>query len=175
MQFEPTSVPDVWIVSPEPIEDERGFFARAFDAREFERRGMTPRVMQGNISFNRLAGTTRGLHYQNGAAAEAKLIRCVRGAAFFAVVDLRPGPDRLRHATALLRNQDRRAIFVPEGCAVGMQTQEDETELLYQASQFYTPELESGVRWDDPAVGIQWPMAPTVISAKDAAWPLLDR
>lgn len=175
MQFDPTPVPDVWIVTPEPLEDERGFFARGFCAREFEAHGLTPRVVQANISYNRTAGTTRGLHYQTGASAEAKFIRCVRGSAFMAVVDLRPGPSRLRHTTALLRSSERRALYVPEGCAVGMQTQEDDTELFYQVSQFYTPEAEGGLRYDDPAIGIEWPLSPTVISPKDAAWPLLER
>lgn len=163
------------IVALEPRGDERGFFARAFSVDEFEKHGLTSRVVQTNLSSNRRAGTVRGLHYQAGDAAEAKLIRCIAGSAFFAVVDLRPGPTRHRHITHILRKGDLKSLYVPEGCAVGMQTLEDETELLYQVSQFYTPEAEGGLRYDDPVLGISWPRPMTVISDKDGAWPLLDR
>lgn len=173
MKFHSTRIPDVTVVAIEPREDDRGFFARAFCAREFEEQGLNPRVVQTNLSYNRLAGTVRGLHYQSGDAAEAKLIRCVAGEAFFAVVDLRPGPTHRQHVTQVLQPQDRLALYVPEGCAVGMQTITDDTELLYQVSQFYTPDAEGGLRYDDPMLGIDWPRPMAVISAKDAAWPLL--
>lgn len=174
MRFASTPLRDVTIIELEPREDERGFFARAFCAREFSDHGLNPHVVQTNISYNRQAGTVRGLHYQKAPAAEAKLIRCIGGAAFMAVVDLRPGPTRLRHTTTELRRDDRRSLYVPEGCAVGMQTLEDDTELLYQVSEFYTPETEGGLRHDDPALGIAWPRPVTVLSDKDAAWPLLE-
>ncbi len=174
MRFVPTPLPDVTIIELEPREDERGFFARAFCAREFGEHGLNPRVVQTNLSYNRQAGTLRGLHYQKAPAAEAKLIRCIGGAAFMAVVDLRPGPTRLHHTTTELRRGDRRSLYVPEECAVGMQTLEDETELLYQVSEFYTPEAEGGLRHDDPALGIAWPRSVSVLSDKDATWPLLD-
>jgi dTDP-4-dehydrorhamnose 3,5-epimerase len=171
MQFRSTPLPKVTIVELDPFEDERGFFARAFSAPEFEEQGLTGRVVQTNISYNRRAGTVRGLHYQTGEAAEAKLIRCVAGEAFMAVVDLRPGPTRLQHTTAVLNRDNRHALFVPEGCAVGLQAQRDDTELIYQVSQYYTPDAEGGLRYDDPALGIRWPLEMTVISDKDAAWP----
>lgn len=174
MRFVPTAVPDVTIIELEPREDDRGFFARAFCAREFEENGLNPRVVQANLSYNRTAGTVRGLHYQRAPAAEAKLIRCIGGAAFMAVVDLRPGLTRLCHVTTELRRGDRRSLYVPEGCAVGMQTLEDDTELLYQVSEFYAPEAEGGLRHDDPALGIAWPRPVSVLSEKDATWPLLE-
>jgi dTDP-4-dehydrorhamnose 3,5-epimerase len=174
MEFIGTPIPDVTLVALEPKGDERGFFARAFCAREFAEAGLTGRVLQTNLSYNRQAGTLRGLHYQSAPAAEAKLIRCIGGAAFLAVVDLRPGPTRLQHTTTILRRGDLRSLFVPEGCAVGMQTLEDDTELLYQVSEFYTPEAEGGLRYDDPALGIEWPLPVAVISEKDAAWPHLE-
>jgi dTDP-4-dehydrorhamnose 3,5-epimerase len=171
MRFHSTDIPNVTIVEIEPREDHRGFFARVFDATEFEQQGLTGRVVQANLSYNRRAGTVRGLHYQHPPAAEAKLIRCIAGEAFFAVVDLREGPTRLQHVTTTLRHGDGRSLFVPEGCAVGMQTQEDETELLYHVSAYYTPDAEGGLRYDDPALGIRWPRPMEVISDKDAAWP----
>lgn len=174
MRFIATALPDVTIVELEPIEDERGFFARAFCAREFSGHGLNPQVVQTNLSFNRRSGTLRGLHYQRAPHAEAKLIRCIGGAAFMAVVDLRDdSPAHLQHVTVELRRGDRRSLYVAEGCAVGMQTLEDDTELLYQVSEFYTPDAEGGIRYDDPALGIDWPRPPDVISEKDAAWPLL--
>jgi dTDP-4-dehydrorhamnose 3,5-epimerase len=173
MQFQTTAIPGVTIVALEPQADHRGFFARGFCAREFAEHGLNPRVVQTNISYNRLAGTVRGLHYQTGDAAEAKLIRCIAGEAFFAVVDLRPGPTHRQHVTQVLRPAERLALYVPEGCAVGMQTQADDTELLYQVSHFYTPSAEGGLRYDDPVLRIEWPRPMAVISDKDAAWPLL--
>lgn len=173
MRFVPTSLAGVTIVELEPREDDRGYFARAFCAREFADHGLNPTVAQTNISFNRSAGTLRGLHYQAPPAQEAKLIRCIGGAAFFAVVDLRDGDTHLAHATTELVRGDRRSLYVPEGCAVGMQTLADDTELIYQVSEFYTPETEGGIRHDDPAIGISWPRAVTEISEKDTAWPLL--
>ena len=173
MKFHTTAITNVVLVALDPLEDDRGSFARVFDARIFDAHGLNGTVAQANLSRNRVAGTLRGLHYQSGSAAEAKLIRCIAGEAFFAIVDLRPGAMQYRHVTTTLRRGDGRSLYVPEGCAVGMQTLEDETELLYQVSAYYTPEAEGGLRYDDPALGIDWPRPVTVISDKDAAWPHL--
>jgi dTDP-4-dehydrorhamnose 3,5-epimerase len=174
MKFIATDLADVTVLELEPFEDERGFFARAYCAREFAEHGLTARVSQANLSYNRTRGTLRGLHYQVAPAQEAKHIRAVRGAAHFAVVDLRPGsPTERQHVSVDLNAADRRSLYVPEGCAVGMQTLEDDTELFYQVSEFYSPECERGLRHDDPALGIAWPLPVAVISAKDRSWPLL--
>ena len=175
MKFTDTHLPGVTIVELEPFTDDRGFFARAFDAREFSEHGLTGRVSQANISFNRRRGTLRGLHYQLPPAQEAKHIRTVRGAAHFVVVDLRPdSPTERQHVAVPLDASSRRSLLVPEGCAVGMQTLEDDTELFYQVSEFYTPDRERGLRHDDPELGIEWPLPVAVISDKDRAWPLLE-
>lgn len=175
MKFIPTALRDVTIIELEPFEDERGAFARAFCAREFGEHGLTTRISQANLSYNRTRGTLRGLHYQDPPAQEAKHIRTIRGAAYFAVVDLRPGsPTERQHVTVELSADNRRSLYVPEGCAVGMQTLEDDTQLFYQVSEFYTPERERGLRHDDPALGIEWPLPVAVISDKDRSWPLLE-
>jgi dTDP-4-dehydrorhamnose 3,5-epimerase len=175
MKFASTALAGVTVIDLEPHEDQRGSFARAFDAREFAEHGLTARVSQANLSYNRIRGTLRGLHYQVPPAQEAKHIRVIRGAAHFAVVDLRAdSPTELEHVSVTLTETDRRSLFVPEGCAVGMQTLEDDTQLFYQVSEFYTPECERGLRHDDPALGIEWPLAVAVISEKDRGWPLLE-
>jgi dTDP-4-dehydrorhamnose 3,5-epimerase len=175
VRFIATPLAGVTVVELEPREDNRGFFARVFSMDEFTEHGLNPRVVQANLSHNRRRGTLRGLHYQIPPFSEAKLIRCIRGGAFMVVVDLRPdSPTRLRHVTVELRQGDKRSLYVPEGCAVGMQTLEDVTELLYNVSQFYTPDAERGLRYDDPALGIAWPLPVASISDKDSAWPLLD-
>lgn len=175
MNFVDTPILGVTIVELEPLRDDRGFFARAFSAPEFAEHGLASVVAQVNLSSNSVRGTVRGLHYQVSPAPEAKLIRCIAGAAHLVVVDMRDdSPTRLQHVAVELRRGDLRSLHVPELCAVGMQTLEDATELLYQVSGYYTPGAERGLRWNDPALGIDWPLPPSVISVKDAAWPLLD-
>jgi dTDP-4-dehydrorhamnose 3,5-epimerase len=175
MRFTTTPLSGVMVLELEPREDARGFFARAFDVNEFREHGLNPRIVQANLSHNLRRGTVRGLHYQRAPFAEAKHIRCIRGGAFMAVVDLRPdSPTHLRHTTVELHEGDQRSLYVPEGCAVGLQALEDVTELLYNVSEFYTPEAEGGLRYDDPALGIPWPLPVTTISEKDAAWPHLE-
>jgi dTDP-4-dehydrorhamnose 3,5-epimerase len=175
MRFVETPLRGVMVIELEPREDERGFFARAFDVKEFTEAGLNPRVAQSNLSHNLRRGTVRGFHYQRPPFAEAKHIRCIRGAAFMAVVDIRPdSPTHLQHTTVELRAGDRRSLYVPEGCAPGLQTLEDVTELLYNVSEFYTPEAEGGLRYDDPTLGIAWPLPVSAISEKDAAWPYLE-
>ena len=174
LTFTETELAGAYLVAIEPVADERGFFARAFDEAEFARRGLSPRVTQINLSFNLRRATLRGMHYQAAPYAEAKLVRCTRGAIHDVIVDLRDGsPTRLRWTSARLAAGDGRALYVPEGCAHGFLTLEDETEVLYQVSAAQQPGAERGVRWDDPALGIDWPLAPAVISPRDRAFPLL--
>ena len=176
MRFTETAIRGAFIVDLEPHADDRGFFSRTFCAREFAEHGLTTRISQVNTSFNERRGTLRGLHYQAEPAPEAKLVRCVTGAIFDVLVDMRPGSSTyLHHVGVELSAANRRQLFIPELCAAGYQTLADDTEVTYQVSEFYTPETERGMRYDDPLLGIPWPLPVTKISAKDAAWPLLSR
>lgn len=174
MIIEPTTIDGVFIIELERRVDSRGFFARTFCAREFEAAGLNGQVSQANMAFNDVAGTLRGLHYQLPPAAEAKLVRCTRGRVFDVAVDVRrDSPTYLRHVGIVLDPLDHRALYVPEGCAHGYLTLADETEVSYLVSEFYTPDSEAGLRWDDPRLAIEWPMQVRAISGKDAAWPPL--
>jgi len=154
--------------------DNRGFFARTFCQQEFEAHGLNPNVAQCNLSFNEKAGTLRGLHYQTPPATEAKLFRCIRGAIYDVIVDMRPDSSTyLQYFGIELTAANHLALYVPEMFAHGYQALEDGTEVLYQVSEFYTPGVEQGLRYDDSALGISWPMPVTVISEKDQSWPLL--
>ena len=173
MIFTPTPAAGAVVIEPERLEDERGFFARSFCTREFEAHGLNPRVAQCNISFNRKRGTLRGLHFQRPPHAEARLVRCTSGALYDVIVDLRPSsPAFRRYFGVELSARNRAMLYVPEGCAHGFQTLEDDTEVLYQMSHHYVPEAARGVRWNDPVVGIKWPAAEArIISERDRAWP----
>jgi dTDP-4-dehydrorhamnose 3,5-epimerase len=173
MIFRPTGLDGAFLVDLERHRDARGWFARAWDATAFEERGLNPRVVQCNLSYNRRAGTLRGLHYQAEPHAEAKLIRCTAGAIFDVIVDLRPtSPSHGRWFGVELTSASGRMLYVPQGFAHGYQTLVDDTETFYQVSEFYAPEAERGVRWDDPAIAIQWPIPePSEVSDKDASWP----
>ena len=172
MRFIETALPGAYIVELEERHDERGFFARTFCVREFSELGLTTLISQCNLSFNYRRGTVRGLHYQAEPAAEAKLVRCVAGAIHQVLVDMRPGsPTFLQHVSVELSARNRRAVYLPELFAAGLQTLQDDTEVMYQVSEFHTPETERGLRYDDPAIGIAWPLPVSAISAKDAAWP----
>jgi dTDP-4-dehydrorhamnose 3,5-epimerase len=161
-----------FVLEPERREDERGFFARTFCQRELEAHGLDPHVAQCNLSFNRRRGTVRGMHYQAAPAEEAKLVRCVRGAIFDVIVDARPGSPTLgRHATVEVTAENRLALYVPPGFAHGFQTLADDTELYYQMSAFYAPELSRGFRFDDPELAIEWPLPVAMISERDRALP----
>lgn len=176
MRFTETKLAGAYIVDLSPIDDERGFFARTFDAKQLEEHGMNPRIAQANMSYNRTKGTLRGMHMQLEPALESKFVRCVRGAIYDAIVDMRPdSPTYLQHIGVELTADNRRALFVPESFAHGFQTLADETDVFYEVSQFYTPGTERGLRHDDPAFGIQWPLEVSVISDKDANWDLFDR
>ncbi len=169
MIFEQTDIPGVTAVDLERLGDERGFFARTYCAREFADHGLAASFVQTNISFNRLRGTLRGMHYQAEPEPEPKLIRCTRGAIFDVAVDIRRNsPTVCRWVGLTLTQDNRRALYVPPGCAHGFITLEDETEVSYLMGAAYVPSLARGVRWNDPAFGIVWPLQPTVMSERDA-------
>ncbi len=175
MIFTTTDIPGVAIVDLKLLEDERGFFARTFCSDEFTANGLLPDVVQCNVSYNHVAGTLRGMHLQVAPATEAKFIRCVRGAIVDKIVDLRPeSPTYLQHVSVELTADNRRALYVPPLFAHGYQTLVDQSEVLYQVSERYTPGTERGLRYNDPALRLDWPVPVTTISAKDENWPLLD-
>jgi dTDP-4-dehydrorhamnose 3,5-epimerase len=174
MKFTATSVMGALIVEQTPVADDRGWFARAWCQKEFSEAGFSGGFVQANMSGNLKTGTLRGLHYQTADAPEAKLIRCVAGAIYDVVVDMRPESPTYRNWFGVeLSAENRLAVLVPAVCAHGYMALTDGAEAFYMVSAFYTPGAERGVRWDDPAIGVQWPMTPTVISAKDQALPLL--
>jgi dTDP-4-dehydrorhamnose 3,5-epimerase len=174
MQIHTTPLPGSALVDLKLLEDERGFFARAFCRQEFIDAGLEPLVEQANISFNHKAGTLRGFHYQLEPNAETKFIRCYRGAIWDVIVDLRPeSPTYLKWFGAELTEDNRTAMYVPRNFAHAYITLTDKAEVMYQVSTAYTPGAERGLRWDDPAIGVEWPIPPAVISDKDAGWPLL--
>lgn len=173
VKFQETTIPGAFVIDIEPIADERGFFARAWCAREFEAHGLNPRLVQANVSYNRRRKTLRGMHLQRAPDEEAKLVRCTRGALYDVILDLRPdSPAFGRWVAYELSADNRRMLYIPEGCAHGFQTLADDTEVFYQHSAFYAPESATGVAWNDPAFGIEWPFPDDpILSPKDAAWP----
>ncbi|MFK7855681.1 MAG: dTDP-4-dehydrorhamnose 3,5-epimerase [Granulosicoccus sp.] len=174
MKFKETKLKGAFVVDLARIEDERGFFARIFCKDEFAELGIKSEVVQANMSFNAYAGTLRGMHYQVDPAPETKLIRCVRGSIVDVIVDLRiDSPTYLQHIQINLTAENRTALFVPANFAHGFQTLEDNTEVIYLVSGMYTPSCERGLRFDDPALAVSWPMSTEHISAKDRQWPLL--
>lgn len=172
MKFHPTPLAGAFVVEIEPKGDERGFFARTFCAGEFAARGLDPAAVQISISFNRKAGTLRGMHWQAEPHAETKLVRCTRGALHDVVVDLRPDSPTFRRSYGLqLDAESRRALYIPKGLAHGFLTLEDDTEILYQMSVPFAPDGGRGARWNDPAFGIVWPFAPLHMNDRDRTWP----
>jgi dTDP-4-dehydrorhamnose 3,5-epimerase len=172
VRFRETPVDGVLVVELERFEDERGSFARTFDIAQFAERGLDVRVDQCSTSFNARAGTLRGMHYQAAPHGEVKLVRCTRGAIFDAVVDLRPeSPSFMGWFGAELSAENGDALYIPEGCAHGFLTLADASEVLYQIATPYVPEATRGVRWSDPAFGIEWPAAPLIMSQRDAEYP----
>lgn len=171
MNFVATILPGVFEIRTEPHRDERGFFARTWCEQEFAAHGLNPRIVQCNISFNSWKGTLRGMHFQAAAHAEAKLVRCTMGSIYDVILDLRPGSAGYKKWVGIeLTAQNRTMVYIPEGCAHGFITLEDDTEVFYQMSEFYHPESARGVRWDDPAFGIVWPTQVEVISQRDAGY-----
>jgi dTDP-4-dehydrorhamnose 3,5-epimerase len=173
MLFSPTNLEGSYVIELERRDDDRGFFARAWCEREFAENGLNTRLVQCNVSFNRRRGTLRGMHFQRPPHAEAKLVRCTRGAIHDVIIDLRAGSPTYKQWLGVdLTAENRRMLYVPEGFAHGYQTLVDESEVFYQVSEFYTPEAEGGVRWDDPAFGIVWPDPDgAFLSGKDRSWP----
>jgi dTDP-4-dehydrorhamnose 3,5-epimerase len=174
MHFIKTKVVGAMVVEPAPHEDSRGRFMRAWCAREFADQGISFTPVQANMGFSFQKGTLRGMHYQEAPALEAKLVRCTRGAMFDVVLDLREWSPSFRMWYGVeLNQQNGRMLFVPEGCAHGYQTLEDNTEMHYMASAFYSPGSSKGVRYDDPAFAIQWPLSATLVSEQDRSWSLV--
>jgi dTDP-4-dehydrorhamnose 3,5-epimerase len=172
MIFKETPLPGAFMIELEPVEDDRGSFARSFCRHEFEARGLSPDVVQCNISRNRRRGTLRGMHFQSTPYGEAKLVRCIRGALWQVIVDLRQdSATRGRWFGVELTGEDDLQVYTPEGFAHGFQTLEEETEIFYQMSNIYAPESEAGFRYDDPAFAIDWPLLVASISEKDENWP----
>jgi len=171
MLFTETLLKGAYIIDLERREDDRGFFARSWCQDEFREHGLNPNLAQCNISFNLKKGTLRGMHYQAEPYPEAKVVRCTMGAIHDVVIDLRPGsPTFKKWINVELSADNRRALYVPEGFAHGFQTLVDNTEVFYQMSEFFHPECARGVRWDDPAYRVEWPIREVIISQKDNSY-----
>jgi dTDP-4-dehydrorhamnose 3,5-epimerase len=172
MIFKETRLKGAYIIEIEPLEDERGFFARSFCQKEFEEHGLNPQIVQCNISYNKKKGTLRGMHYQVAPYEEARLVRCTMGAIFDVIIDLHPNSHTFKKWEAIeLTATNRRMLYIPEGFAHGFQTLQDNTEVFYQMSEFYDPQSAKGVRWNDPAFEIVWPDDVRVISDRDRQYP----
>ena len=175
MIFTETKLKGAYVIDLEPRTDDRGFFARAFCQHEFEAHQLKPVIAQGNLAYNHQKGTLRGMHFQIPPAAETKLVRCTRGAILDIIVDLRPeSPTYLQHVGVELTADNHRAIYVPERFAHGYQVLADQTETSYQVGEFYSPPNERALRYDDPQLGLSWPLPVTVVSDKDQKAPLLE-
>ena len=171
MNFEPLSIADAWLIAPQRLTDERGFFARTWCSRIFAEKGMNPHMRQCGISFSEKRHTLRGLHYQHQPHAEAKLVRCTQGSAYHVVLDLRKeSRSYLDWFGTTLSAMNRNMLYVPEGAAHGFITLQDNTEIFYQMSEYHVPESAAGVRWNDPAFQIEWPAEAAVISERDSSY-----
>jgi dTDP-4-dehydrorhamnose 3,5-epimerase len=176
MRFTKIAIVGAWVIDPTPHEDERGRFMRAWCAREFAEHGLDFLPVQANMGFSIKKGTVRGMHFQEAPALEAKLVRCTRGAIYDVVLDVKPeSPTYGKWYGINLSADNGRMLYVPEHSAHGYQTLEDYTEIYYMTSGYYIPNLVRGVRFDDPAFSIQWPIAATVVSEQDRNWPLVER
>lgn len=172
MIFNKTKLEGAWTITIKKLEDERGFFGRSWCQKEFDEHGLVSTVVQANVSYNKKKGTLRGMHYQEHPYEETKLVRCTRGAIYDVVIDLRPGsPTYKQWIGEELTADNYTMLYVPRNFGHGFITLEDDTEVTYQVSQFYTPGAEKGIRWDDPAFNIQWPVQPLLISEKDRSHP----
>jgi dTDP-4-dehydrorhamnose 3,5-epimerase len=172
MLFTETRLKGAFIVDIELHGDERGFFARSWCENEFKEHGLNPRVVQCNISFNKKRGTLRGMHYQVSPFAEAKLVRCTKGAICDVIIDLRAeSPTFMQWFKVELTEENRRSIFIPTGLAHGFQTMQDNSEVFYQMTEFFHPECARGVRWNDPLFGVNWPIETKIISQRDQEYP----
>ncbi len=172
MRFVPTPLPDAYLIEPQPISDERGFFARTFCRDEFAAHGLDPNLVQCNISYNKRKGTLRGMHFQKAPHEETKVVRCTQGRIYDVMVDLRPESCTFRRwFGAELSAGNRHALYIPKGFAHGFLTLTNDVEVLYQMSESFHAECASGVRWNDPAFFISWPEEVAVISERDAGYP----
>ena len=172
MIFQKTNLPGAFEIHLEPVMDERGFFARSWCQKEFDTHALSRRLAQCNISVTLCKGTLRGLHYQAAPFAESKLVRCTRGSVYDVMLDLRPeSPTYRKWIVVVLTAEKRNMVYVPEGCAHGFLTLEDDVEVFYQMSESYNPESARGVRWNDPAFQIAWPGKVEVISERDRTYP----
>ena len=172
MKFTETKLKGAFVIELNQLKDERGFFARSWCKREMEEHGLNADVVQSNVSYNIKKGTLRGLHYQKDPYQETKLVRCTRGALYDVIIDLRKdSPTYMQWIGVELTADNYKMLYVPEDFAHGFITLEDQTEATYQVTQFYTPGSEGGLRWDDPAFNIEWPIEPEVISDKDKSHP----
>jgi dTDP-4-dehydrorhamnose 3,5-epimerase len=173
MIYTETELPGAYVIDLEPIKDPRGFFARAWSVDELAKQGLETRIAECNASLTKRKGTIRGMHFQRPPHEEVKFVRCTRGRLYDVIVDLRPDSVAFRRWIGVELSQDnRRALYIPRGFAHGFQTLADDTEVFYMISELHAPASASGVRWDDPAFGIVWPLGdPTEISDKDRSWP----
>lgn len=176
MIFEKLRLEGAYVIRLQQHGDERGFFARAWCQREFETHGLTAKIVQANTAYSRRKGTLRGMHYQVSPYAEAKLLRCIRGAVYDVMIDLRPDSSTFKSWYGIeLDDQSYKMVYVPEGFAHGYMTLADQTEVFYQVSEFYASDAERGIRWNDPVFNVQWPgMEKMIISEKDRNWPDYD-
>lgn len=172
MIFTPTRLAGAFLIDLEPRPDERGWFARVWCARELAEHGLETRVAQASVSVSARRGTLRGMHYQIAPHEEVKIVRCTRGAIYDVIVDVRPeSPTYLAHVGVELSAANRRQLYIPRGLAHGFQTLADDTEVSYQMSEFYAPDAQRGFRWDDPAVGIAWPVPDPILNERDRGYP----
>lgn len=173
MLFKKTSLKDSCIIELELIEDERGFFARSFCRREFEKHGLNPCIAQCNVSYNKRRGTLRGMHYQVDPHKEVKLVSCLRGSIYDVIIDMRPdSPTYCNWLAVELSAKNHKTLYVPEGFAHGFQTLEDDSVVLYQMSEFYYPECSRGISWNDPSFGVNWPVPDPMLSERDRSHPV---
>ena len=175
LTFKETALRGAFIIEPEPIMDERGFFSCTFSQTEFERRGLNGRIAENNLSFNKKRGTLRGMHYQAAPYGQAKLVHCTAGAIYDVIIDLRRSSPTFKHWAAIeLSAANYRMLYIPEGMAHGFQTLADNSCVFYQMSEVFAPDYARGVRWNDPAFGIQWPPDERTIIARDLSYPNFD-
>ncbi|GAA5520545.1 dTDP-4-dehydrorhamnose 3,5-epimerase [Aliifodinibius salicampi] len=175
MIFHKTNLKDAYIIELNKLKDERGFFARQYCQNEFRDHGIQISIVQANVSYNKLKGTLRGMHYQTEPHGEAKLVRCTKGGIYDAIIDVRSGSPTFKKWIGVeLTEHNHKMLYVPEGFAHGFITLQDDTEVTYQVSEFYTPGAEEGIRWNDPTFNIDWPAEVNVISEKDLNWPDFD-
>ena len=175
MIFTKTTVNDAYIVELDKREDHRGFFARTWDKNEFEEHNLNSNLVQCNVSFSKKRGTLRGMHYQKKPFEESKLIRCTKGKIFDVIIDLRTHSSTFKKWFGVeLTQENYKMLYVPEGFAHGFQSLEDNSEIIYQVSEFYTPNSELGIHWNDPAFNITWPIEEKIITEKDNSWKVFD-